>query len=807
MSVEEKVKALKLYLLKNGPQPLPKLCYNKEKLTQFDRAIESESEIFLDYERKSVYLPGIERACFQTLGKLKSSKSISSIIDKLKQPKILKAYPFLERKTRDELLFIFIEHAFNSNLLVWGDKLFFGKDVHDSKQRIPTMSDYKKLYEIKKNFKKNRYRILTMKDVEKIDRTWPAVIGKNPIFFNVNQSIKENKDAFVFDLDAEGKVTEATSVPYLDKELLTSVSKALLSVYLMHYLRSKCIGKVPVAQIMTAINEKSPVQIFHNKISTNEEIIEFLRNIFPDKIQFQNVNGNTLVSIKENPTWEKLWAEILCEIEEERKDKKVAHHEPLKNLNEKEPEESEAALEGFMKISRVKKHFQPEKSVEQPKPITKKLKTTTSKSNPQNSSRNNSKARSANHGQAKSNPAQKKKESYLQYRNYEKQKNPKYRQAIKKQLAYQSFTQTRPPNDRRVTAVTRNSNSKTKTSYSQFVRKSHTPTQKLPPPFPDYTGPKNEKSNTFILEQRKNTIHNLNKTSLASTNGSMSRNFPTNSFNELSNKKTKQNVTPGLSSTLQSETKSLKQAFAVNKKHSFLTETPTAEINKFFSLKINASETLPSKKSKQSSKTFERKPGITTLTSPTSKNFQTSSTGENRLIETTVGEKNRSLLPFKTKKIESTAIFSESISTIRKKIDHETCQEASKSFIGSHEEKQHKPLVYIDESSAEKFAGQANMQEQQSAKNIFQTKKETSIFQSPTLAHDAAQDSSEKREILLNKKDLVSSTLDENKIHINIMFLRCQQKQNMFNSIHEMLAYVGKENQFKIDDCWVERRF
>ena len=59
-------------------------------------------------------------------------------------------------------------------------------------------------------------------------------------------------------------------------------------------------------------------------------------------------------------------------------------------------------------------------------------------------------------------------------------------------------------------------------------------------------------------------------------------------------------------------------------------------------------------------------------------------------------------------------------------------------------------------------------------------------------------------EIALVRKDMVAKVLDNEKLHVNVLYLRVQLQNKLFANLNEMIIFLEKENMFSVDDCWVE---
>jgi len=55
-----------------------------------------------------------------------------------------------------------------------------------------------------------------------------------------------------------------------------------------------------------------------------------------------------------------------------------------------------------------------------------------------------------------------------------------------------------------------------------------------------------------------------------------------------------------------------------------------------------------------------------------------------------------------------------------------------------------------------------------------------------------------------NRKDILIKSLNGQKLHVNLLFLLSQLQSNNFQNVQDMLAYLEKENDFLVSDCWVE---
>ena len=56
----------------------------------------------------------------------------------------------------------------------------------------------------------------------------------------------------------------------------------------------------------------------------------------------------------------------------------------------------------------------------------------------------------------------------------------------------------------------------------------------------------------------------------------------------------------------------------------------------------------------------------------------------------------------------------------------------------------------------------------------------------------------------VDPKNIIKEVLKDQKLHVNILFLLSQMQSKSFQNVQDMLIYLQKQSDFRVNDCWVE---
>ena len=291
---------LKQFLSENGPQSFPKLKGSKQDLNIFEKTVESDDDIYVDYNLKLLRLLSVERECFVSSQISKKSVLLKSFCSGLSPAK----YPFL-LKEQSELEQIVVEYVLNTNdFFLWGDKVYCCKN---GKQKMPTISEYKDAFEIFTFLERNPWGDFhsncTLKALREENKSWPSIMKRNSLFFAVDRTISWNEEAFTFDVSKDGKKLLESS----KKESVRKASEYLCAEYLCRCLRIKFNGTATIDQLFSVLKSSTaPAQIYYCDITSPIALKNFLAKNLTSKIDFKKQSDKELILVRDNSKWEEL---------------------------------------------------------------------------------------------------------------------------------------------------------------------------------------------------------------------------------------------------------------------------------------------------------------------------------------------------------------------------------------------------------------------------------------------------------------------------------------------------------------------
>ena len=317
---------LEQYLLKHGPQGFPKLYENDQDRASFENILETNSAIYADYNTRMLRLPEVEKEIFESNkdGIHSGVVTVTSALQHL-PPKWISIKP-----DPTELMQKILQCTLNSNSsFVWGDGIYLGKD---NRQKSPTMAEYAELcnissYLIRKFGHEDKNNITDpfceTQALRKINKAWPSIIKRNPMFFTLNNSTQStvtwNHSAFIYAVTTNNELV----IRDLSKaKAIKRVSEVLLLVFIQNHLRTNCNGNATLEPLLSAMYSMkfAPLQLRLCNVTTSAQLLEFLKKNGSLNLKIEEKASGVTVSLKRNLEWETLCSDLVKEAQQQSED-------------------------------------------------------------------------------------------------------------------------------------------------------------------------------------------------------------------------------------------------------------------------------------------------------------------------------------------------------------------------------------------------------------------------------------------------------------------------------------------------------
>ena len=810
--MQSQVCKIKSYLLNNGPQPLPKLTEQTAEL--FEQAIEEDSSLGLhiDHNSKLLRLPDVEIECFENHS---SSSRMPFTSSHIKKFKCQSCYPYLKRATTEK----FIEHMLvDYNFTVWGSCLYWSENP---RQKWFTCKEYRDIFQIYQYLVEEcaGFNQILVKEpfcelmkLKKVNKNWPSIIKRNPIFFTVSKSSAQptvtwNDSVFVFDENANIRTSALRRDD--DANCIREVSNALLLCYIIFHLIKNCDGKASVKALFTVISsQQAPAQIQHCKITSSDQLANFLFHSSSSKIRVEKVSDDVVISVNISKEWDDLCKVAVKAAEEAEKD------EVQDSLDETVPELGDPRdfvtldSDQFTEFERKRKHnaFKKRQALQS---VTKSSKKKPDRPKSNVTTIDSSSGKACNKKinwhkqQAKNKPRQSTKKTDSSGKPHQTRKyfQPAPTKSSVKNAKLQAFAQQQYQKNQRTLGKKTATAQQQKPAVIQNQKLSSNVAnpginaKSLPKPFPDYV-PKT-KPNQISSLQRIAVSENVKRQPLIS-------------------KMTK-------ASNMVEKPESRPQTPSLTVKHQFQKLTATAE-----SVRIKSNQSSPSKTNlhTKTSADFNGNAMLTQQKAIGSPQHTISQSYTPKVLHYPTNEPPASEMFVSPTMPNSTAL--PKVPKVESKINFTT---RPPTFFPSRTAPA--PLIAVPPTTnqpvpnfASSPAGTShaaaqpvqtnvvvnkNLEEKQvlTKKYISSRKKKTSF--STASAHSIASSEnseiSEKEAKPLGKAELLKEMLErnDNKMHVNILFLHCQVRQKSFKNINELILFIEScKHSLRIVDCWVE---